>query len=746
MRVLSFIFIMIILSSCSGGGGGVAAINPNFGSFIEENLNNSRDYERRILPNFCKDECKAVDFETAEYKGIGQNFLSAINAAEAYAFLANQEKKWAGDDVRVAVVDTGVSLHDDLQENILTDQAATGSLDDYNGHGTHVAGIIAASKDDKVMHGVAPQAKIIAVKWAGLRGVMPGIYDFDNHVINTNASVVNGSFGSYGYNKNVYDMVKHLVNDGAPNLVQVYAAGNDSNNNPLYPAIFADNEEMKGQLLAVEAFDINNDNIAYFSNRCGRIKRCLAAPGVTIYSTIPGNQYQAYSGTSMAAPVVSGAVAILQAAWPNLNGKDIVDLLLLTTTPKKNNVNLLNLEGAVNPVGEKQTIIAKTFSYISYDSTKLVIPNLLQESFKEDKFKEFLAEAVFFDSFKRDYKANYQDKIIFYDIKNKLENSIIKRNEKQNINMSFTNMKVSFSSTQNKLDNYIFLTPMAKDSEVALENILLSKEFNKLSLSFNRAKSNIEDDVSSSFIKGFNLLSNENYNDYFAKISADIDKFSADYKFNVNSSLKFNIVKANSLHDMGNIKLINSAYSRKFNNIFISFAHELVKEENAVMGIAAMDGFAALDNSLSNKLAFTMQFMWGKNKFLMKYAKLAAKNNNKDNSLIELSDHIKADNFIFTYVRNLPKLALGFSFSSPMQIKNGTMKFTLPTGYDAEGNIKFADYNMDLASYEKYDYEVFLLKRYKNAELNLNFNLEEQKFADDNKYSYEASIAFSKFF
>jgi len=94
----------------------------------------------------------------------------------------------------------------------------------------------------------------------------------------------------------------------------------------------------------------------------------------------------------------------------------------------------------------------------------------------------------------------------------------------------------------------------------------------------------------------------------------------------------------------------------------------------------------------------------------------------------------------------MSKFDMGFAFSTPMQIEKGSMKFTMPTGYDLDGNVKFAEYNMDLTSYKKYDYEIFFVKENDNSRLNFNLNLEQQKFSNANKYEVEALIAFSKFF
>ncbi|MBL6621459.1 MAG: S8 family serine peptidase, partial [Rickettsiales bacterium] len=535
--------------------------------------------------------------------------------------------------------------------------------------------------------------------------------------------------------------------DGVDNLVQVYATGNSYNDNPSFPAYYADHIEMQGELLAVEAFDIAIDNIADFSNRCGKIKRCLAAPGVKIYSAIPGdNNYGYMSGTSMAAPIVSGAVAVLQSAWPNLNGKEIVDILLITSTQKQENVNLLNLAQAVKPVGKREIITSNQLVAISYDKTKLLIPSSFSNIFKEEKFQSFLSQAVFFDGFKRDYKANYNDKISFYGANNKLRDLIIKNNEAENVNLGFSDLKLNFSHKKNKLDNYLFLTSESKKSNLALENISFFKNYKKFNFSFVKSNNYAINDSTVKFAHKFNLLSQGNFNGYFTKITDDLLKFAVDYNFNLNSNFKLELAKANLTNEIGDIAIVNSSYKKSFKNLSLDLSHQLIKEENSMMGITGIDGFYNVDNSKTNGISLALEYDWGKNKFLSKYAILDAKYNNQSNRLLELSDSLRTSNFIVSYIRNMSKFDMGFAFSTPMQIEKGSMKFTMPTGYDLDGNVKFAEYNMDLTSHKKYDYEIFFVKENDNSRLNFNLNLEQQKFSNANKYEVEALIAFSKFF
>lgn len=343
------IFILIILSSCSGGSS----------KEVVENL--FPNYSNEILTIDCNDNCNEVDFETTEYfnpNSGAQNFLGAINASKAYKFLANNSKNWAGDNINVVVIDTGVFMHDDLLSNY-SPLSHSDSLQDVDGHGTHVAGIIAASKNNYEMHGVAPNAKIISVALKGLCAddcdeenpilINYGINNYDDYVIATGASVVNGSIG---FSFNFLDKFQNMANNGVYNLVQVYAAGNDGANKPDYPAYYADDSRVNGEIIAVVAYNVDSNNLAGFTNKCDSIERCIAALGVSIISTYNDNDYAFSNGTSMAAPVVSGAVAVIQSAWPNLVGKDIVDIILTSGSAiTGTDIKLLDLEQAVQSIG-----------------------------------------------------------------------------------------------------------------------------------------------------------------------------------------------------------------------------------------------------------------------------------------------------------------------------------------------------------------------------------------------------------
>lgn len=261
--------------------------------------------------------------------------------------LANAPKAWGistGDEqIVVAVVDTGIDYtHPDLEANMWRNPAeafdgidndGNGIIDDvfgYNaitrtgnpfddhGHGTHCAGTIGAVGGNGIgVAGVNWNVKLMALKFLNangsgdLAGAIRAInYVTDQKIRGVNVRVINSSWGGGGYSAPLEAAIK-ASNDAG--IVFVAAAGNSSNNNdtkPSYPANYPG-------VISVAAISQGN-NLATFSNY-GRTTVQIAAPGVSILSTLPGNRYGRMSGTSMAAPHISGAIALLFSVAPELS-------------------------------------------------------------------------------------------------------------------------------------------------------------------------------------------------------------------------------------------------------------------------------------------------------------------------------------------------------------------------------------------------------------------------------------------
>ncbi|MDD4005242.1 MAG: S8 family peptidase [Elusimicrobiaceae bacterium] len=211
-----------------------------------------------------------------------------------------------GAGVTVAVIDTGIDLdHPDLADNIAGSFNAIDSsisADDDQGHGTHVAGTIAGSLKSASATGVAPNARLYAVKVLGADGsgsystVANGI----QWAVANRMQVINMSLGS---SQNSEAIEKLVAAAYAAGVTVVCAAGNDGGSVG-YPAA------NKGAI-AIAASD-NKDKIAYFSNRGDLIQ--FITPGVNIYSTYRGGGYKTMSGTSMASPHAAGLAALAVAA------------------------------------------------------------------------------------------------------------------------------------------------------------------------------------------------------------------------------------------------------------------------------------------------------------------------------------------------------------------------------------------------------------------------------------------------
>ena len=234
----------------------------------------------------------------------------------------------------IGVVDTGIdSGHPDLSDGrVLTAQGAncvdaagtcnSGSAMDDNGHGTHVAGIAAAATNNGVgVAGTAFDAHLIPVKVLDSTGtgsyaaITNGIVWAAQH----GARAINLSIQGSMYSQTLCDAIKIAMTDGA---VVVAAAGNNSSSAPSYPAACPG-------AIGVAATD-SGDSPASFSNY-GKPDVFLSAPGASIYSTYLNRGYTTMSGTSMAAPFVTGLVSQLLGQLPERTPADVAQLLAQTS-------------------------------------------------------------------------------------------------------------------------------------------------------------------------------------------------------------------------------------------------------------------------------------------------------------------------------------------------------------------------------------------------------------------------------
>ena len=254
--------------------------------------------------------------------------LDLIGTPEVWA--ANNNGPGAtGKGVTIAVVDTGIDYnHIEFKGRIGAgyDFVDGDSIaEDTNGHGTHVAGTIAAANDGHGITGVAHDATIMPIRVLDENGA-----GYLSHAIrgvrwatNNGADVINLSLGGTGYSRAMADAIRHASRRGT---VVVMAAGNAGDASPDYPGAQAIDHG-----IAVGAIQ-RDGRLAEFSNRAGSHPLdYVTAPGVGIKSTLPGNHYGHFSGTSMATPHVAGIAGLLKSQNSRLSSDAIEDLITGTT-------------------------------------------------------------------------------------------------------------------------------------------------------------------------------------------------------------------------------------------------------------------------------------------------------------------------------------------------------------------------------------------------------------------------------
>ncbi|MBI4041825.1 MAG: S8 family serine peptidase [Deltaproteobacteria bacterium] len=302
--------------------------------------------------------------------------LYAIEAPKAWKSFT-----WGSRNVMVAIIDSGIDYtHEDLASNMWKnpneieangiDDDGNGYIDDQYGwnflkdsadpmddnfHGTHVAGIVGALADNGVGSlGVSPSVSLMACKFTNEKGEGTTNHAIRaiTYAVRNGAKILNNSWGGYGKSRPLMETIQMAANQG---VLFVAAAGNDNADadvKPFYPASFT--QENVISVAATDAWDEK----ASFSN-FGKKSVHLAAPGVSIFSSIPKNRYDSFSGTSMAAPFVSGAAALIWAAKPHLTMKQVKDLLLQTVDP------IESMQGRTMTGGRLNIYNALSFSILS---------------------------------------------------------------------------------------------------------------------------------------------------------------------------------------------------------------------------------------------------------------------------------------------------------------------------------------------------------------------------------------------
>jgi subtilisin family serine protease len=229
------------------------------------------------------------------------------------------------DNIVVAVVDTGVDYnHDDLYGRVIKGydfvNRDSDPMDDQ-GHGTHCAGIIGATLNNGVGIAGIAQTSIMAVKVLDYQG--SGYYSWIasgiRYAVDNGADVISMSLGGPSSDSTMQSACDYAQSRG---VLVVAAAGNDYGGPVSYPAKY-------DSVMAVSAIDSSN-RLASYSNVGPEIEVC--APGSSVLSCYPGDQYKSMSGTSMACPHVAGVAGLVFSENPYLSNNDVRNILCDTAT------------------------------------------------------------------------------------------------------------------------------------------------------------------------------------------------------------------------------------------------------------------------------------------------------------------------------------------------------------------------------------------------------------------------------
>lgn len=652
------ILTSLALTGCGGGGGGSAVVKPT-----------------------------PASFETTEYNA--QYGLGKIKASEIYS------DGYSGADVKVAVLDTGVDLdHPDLVDNIAS--GGYDYVDDdsdanpngqglYMSHGTHVAGIIAGMKNDTGMHGVAYNAKILSLRNGISSGSVSGSATIDAYsgAISKGAKVINNSYRFSSFSSTGGDkLLEARTND----IIQVWAAGNDSESNPRNYALAPNEsgyEDLSDSLIAVVATDSTN-TIASYSNKCGVAKNwCMAAPGSDIYSTVDttdneySENYSTMSGTSMAAPHVAGAVAVLRSRWPSKTAAQIVTILYDTATDLGDagidttyGRGLLNLDNALYAQGDLNLYSSSGSSYSLEDSNlnvSGVVGNSLNKSIK----------TAVYDKYKRDYYYNLDGAIVSPGNVNLL-NELKYDSEALTINQPGFNFYQKNNS-------------VSVDRQVSDYTLSYSRN-TPLSESLSLMKNKVDSDMSSNF-------SLHNATHLSQVDSANAFGISKTGNVTVGAGVLSGFIDKDKKHSVNGFSL--SALTQPTNNLSVEVQLNQLNEKDTFLS-NYFSGAYQTGNAKTNSINLTAASELGdKFDFIVQASKGRTDVDTLSSSVVSNITNIDTSGYSLALVKNSltsKNDKAYFSIKQPLKVDGGDLTLRTASGLNADDSISFVDQSVSLKS------------------------------------------------
>lgn len=245
------------------------------------------------------------------------------------------QKGFTGKGVKIGIIDSGCDLdHPDLKITSFKNFTESNSAEDTSGHGTHVAGIIAAQGNAYGVLGVAPDAEIHIYKALdGNSGSIKGIIDALKTAIDDKMDIINMSLGTPSQVSGLEKLCKKAQQQG---IIVVVASGNSGLQENYFPAAY-------DSCISVGATD-ENMKVAYFTTYGQELD--IVAPGAEILSTYLDGSYAVLSGTSMAAPFVSGCIALMKQSGIEVTYNSIIKSVIDIERP---NFDIKSGYGIISP-------------------------------------------------------------------------------------------------------------------------------------------------------------------------------------------------------------------------------------------------------------------------------------------------------------------------------------------------------------------------------------------------------------
>ncbi|MFV0627175.1 MAG: S8 family serine peptidase [Alphaproteobacteria bacterium] len=646
---------------------------------------------------------------------------------------------------------------------------ATYSDTNSSWHGTAVATLIAGQYSSDIM-GVAPMAKILPYRVTLDDGKFVSqayIGQAFTSAAAAGAVVINNSWGTGVFDNEDEDLYIISAGDGATaanyistnlsdmttamadavtnnDVTFIFAAGNDGytessveNAIPLYNSVFQNGTEYKN-FITVVAYDTDKNELASYSNQCGVAKNyCLTAPGTAMVSSgyengdLSTDSNILVDGTSFAAPIVSGAYAVLKGAFPYLTGAEITKLMFVTArdlgdegVDEVYGWGMLDLERATRPVGATLVPVDSrvddrnfTVASTSFKLTPLLANNIQAQNLT----------AVYLDNFNRTFEFDVNDKIEIVSDRPELNDMFDRFTTSRLKPVEFkNNQDVKFYSGAHQISRN---SSVAREFKISYntENTTNKKYGFNFYYGNNPYNSFMDNDVEFYNNYALSTISNHNIlNPYFRNDSQENYGFNNRLFINDKTAFNFGFLYQNytpntqkkdyegiKKEEFGESMAVISSLSYSPSKYLTTTAEFGLLNEKETLFASKTSGAFGLGNNnqtyyfgLQNDMNITNAFsLIGRANF--GYTKV----NTAKNSLVENVSDIYTNSFALGFNYNLineaeRKSNISFIVAQSLRINSGEMSLRLPKSRDANGNLYYQNYDIDMKGKSNLDYQI----------------------------------------